>query len=476
MAGKLQNEDSKTLAELTGAGGAMSQLLNDTKIYLAGLAKQLSTALSDGSILVSSLFTTKGDIVARSASAPDRLGVGTDGQVLTADSAQTLGIKWATPSGGGSSLDSIIDVQNLSLATSVAANAMTIALKTKAGTDPTGSDIVKVGFRNATLTNGTYNVRSITAALGMTISAGASLGHTSGGIGGAFYVYLIDNAGTPELAVSSDKYDQGKLVSTTAMSAGATSATAIYSTVARASVPVRLIGRIVHFQTTAGNYVNNATEISTGHFEGSLASYIGDQTTYLSTTTYNVPNGVGLLWVEVTPGGGGGGGCSADGSSQYSGMGGGGSMAVGRIVQVTPGQQIIGTVGAGGGGGNSAGTSGAVGGTSSFGSLLSVVGARGGRGAASPQTLASTGGGGGTGGFGGGLVAGSSIFAGGTSNIGGGGGGGEAGVGGNGGNNGAGGAAAANTGGGGGGAGTNVSAASAGGAGGSGRIKIIVIG
>ena len=50
MAGRLQNEDLKTLAELTGAGGTVDQLPNDTKIYLTGLLKQLSTALSDGDI------------------------------------------------------------------------------------------------------------------------------------------------------------------------------------------------------------------------------------------------------------------------------------------------------------------------------------------------------------------------------------------------------------------------------------------
>jgi hypothetical protein len=45
--------------------------------------------------------TTKADLLVRSASAVARLGIGTDGQVLTADSTQTLGVRWATPSGGG---------------------------------------------------------------------------------------------------------------------------------------------------------------------------------------------------------------------------------------------------------------------------------------------------------------------------------------------------------------------------------------
>jgi hypothetical protein len=47
--------------------------------------------------------TTKGDIMARGAAAIARLGVGTDGFVLTADAASAQGVKWAAaPSGGGS--------------------------------------------------------------------------------------------------------------------------------------------------------------------------------------------------------------------------------------------------------------------------------------------------------------------------------------------------------------------------------------
>jgi hypothetical protein len=45
-------------------------------------------------------LTTKGDLYTYSTT-DARLGVGTNGQVLQADSAEATGLKWATPAGGG---------------------------------------------------------------------------------------------------------------------------------------------------------------------------------------------------------------------------------------------------------------------------------------------------------------------------------------------------------------------------------------
>jgi hypothetical protein len=60
-------------------------------------------------------LTTKGDVFTFST-VDARLGVGANGTVLTADSAETTGLKWAAPAGGGS----LTEITSGSLPTSVA--------------------------------------------------------------------------------------------------------------------------------------------------------------------------------------------------------------------------------------------------------------------------------------------------------------------------------------------------------------------
>lgn len=51
MSRRIQNEDVKTLADITAGGGSASQLINDTKVYVTGVGKQLSQSITDKDLL-----------------------------------------------------------------------------------------------------------------------------------------------------------------------------------------------------------------------------------------------------------------------------------------------------------------------------------------------------------------------------------------------------------------------------------------
>ena len=147
---------------ITHASGAAVRhvLTSDDLIYFNG-AVQPST------------LTTKGDtFVATAASTVTRLGVGTDGQVLTADSTQTMGMKWATPSSlpsqtGNSGKYLTTDGSTTSWGTAVSTltipiNAQTGTAYTLVGTDATkmvtlsNASAITVTVPNGVFTAGQY--------------------------------------------------------------------------------------------------------------------------------------------------------------------------------------------------------------------------------------------------------------------------------------------------------------------------------
>lgn len=223
-------------------------------------------------------MTAGGDLIYGGASGTGtRLANGSAGQVLQSNGT-TVAPSWASVT----TVDQSYEISNLTLTATVAANALTIAVKTKAGTDATGSDIVKVGFRNSTITTGTYAQRTITAALSMSVPSGTTIGTVSGNTENLF-VYLIDNAGTPELAISANSFvEEGSTVNTTAVSGGA-SRSVVYSTTARTGVAIRLVGKIIISEATAGTWASSPTLI--GLLPFIKGQFFSSANTYLRTET-----------------------------------------------------------------------------------------------------------------------------------------------------------------------------------------------
>lgn len=80
-----------------GSGTLTSSAVTATELgYIDGVTSSVQTQLDAKT--EKSTLTTKGDIyVATGSAAVSRLGVGTNGQILTADSSETPGVKWADP-------------------------------------------------------------------------------------------------------------------------------------------------------------------------------------------------------------------------------------------------------------------------------------------------------------------------------------------------------------------------------------------
>jgi hypothetical protein len=214
-------------------------------------------------------------------------------------------------------LRSAEDLQNISVTCSVAANALTIALKGHDGNDLSSTNRGYVTFRNVTATSGTPSTVELSAAESLAISSGSTLGHTSA-VESFIFVYLINNAGTVSLAASTTRFDEGTVQSTTTEggAGAADSASTMYSASALTSKAIRLIARLKSTQATAGTWATAPSEVSLVPFSGDnivSATYSTDAGQSIANgsvvvvnfedRTYDTHNAVtiGASWVFTVP-------------------------------------------------------------------------------------------------------------------------------------------------------------------------------
>ena len=93
---KLATVTSSRVLVSDGSGNISASSTTATTLGYLDTTSSVQTQLD--AKIAKSLVTTKGDLVTATANAtPARLGVGSDGQVLTADSAESTGLKWSSP-------------------------------------------------------------------------------------------------------------------------------------------------------------------------------------------------------------------------------------------------------------------------------------------------------------------------------------------------------------------------------------------
>jgi len=154
-------------------------------------------------------------------------------------------------------------IENVGFTAVTNANTVEVRLKDQAGNDPSNGSSVRAAFRDATLATETWYFRKANTAQLLTIDSGATLG-TSNALSGRIYVYLIDNVGTLELAVSQKYYKDDSIVTTTTLSAAAGSVGTVYSETGVAGVAIKNIGYFESTQATAGTWVTTPSKIHIG--------------------------------------------------------------------------------------------------------------------------------------------------------------------------------------------------------------------
>jgi len=196
-------------------------------------------------------FALKGANTDITSLASPALGAATATTQALGDSSTKVATTAFAAKAGGSQIQSI--------SASVAASALTIS-----------ASALTLVFRSNNVSDGAVTTLSGTPA-NLVVPSGATLG-TANLVQSRLIVLALNPSGTIELAVvnvsGGVNLTETGTINTTAISAGSTSASVVYSTTARSSVPYRVIGYIESTQVTAGTW---ATVPSTIQGEGGQA-------------------------------------------------------------------------------------------------------------------------------------------------------------------------------------------------------------
>jgi hypothetical protein len=145
-----------------------------------------------------------------------------------------------------------VTMVNGTIIASIAANALTLSIRTLAGNTPNGNDPVWFTFRDATAANGDYSVIAVMAALALTIPAAATVGFANAAPG-LIWLTAVNNGGTASLAAINCFNVAGGAIfplagwgiaNVTALSTSATAAQTFYGPATLSAVPYSVLGYV----------------------------------------------------------------------------------------------------------------------------------------------------------------------------------------------------------------------------------------
>ena len=213
------------------------------------------------------------------------------------------------------------------------ANQMTIRLRQSDGVStPTTANPSRFAVRSAaTLTSGTYTLVNATQSTTLVLTGGSTLGMVANEIG-RLYVGIVVSNSVPELCIWNPKSwisspagnylaqlfrpDENYFVTTVAEggAGGADNMATLYTTTARSSVPIRIIGYMdIQVGAVAGNWSNAPLALQlvgpqtkiTGDIVQSFATITSTQTSVTTTAVYDdtfplISEGVAVLVATMT--------------------------------------------------------------------------------------------------------------------------------------------------------------------------------
>lgn len=182
-----------------GGAGDPEEITLGTGLAMTGTTLS-ATGGGGGDVATDAIWNAKGDLaVGTGADTASRLAVGTNGQILTADSAEATGVKWSNPAGGGDALTS---------GTLAQFAATTSAQLASVISDETGTGALVFANTPTLVTPvlGTPGSGTLTNCTGLPVSTGIS------GLGTGVATFLATPSSTNLISAVTDETGTGSLV------------------------------------------------------------------------------------------------------------------------------------------------------------------------------------------------------------------------------------------------------------------------